>query len=307
MANIKFFTGAKENIDAKVTEGVIDEGDIILTSDTDELVFINPQKEKKIISTKSQQQHELKNDNLGAMKTGDIIEKGISFDEFLEKVTGETAQIPAATLVMDRTGGDAAGLVNFGDTVSVDLNLTLTREVDSVLGDVQILVNDVPAQTVTLGEDGTAAVTVSFTADENIDYTVKAKAVVDGVDVFAETELVYSTTLYVINEYYEEMPDLSTIDFDTLGGDVVDHGDDSAYPFISEGYKVSILAVKAPYEIEAIIHQTMRVDITEFYTFQTIGEYQVGVYEMDTKTPVPISLRVVLYRDTDGVTGEDGE
>lgn len=91
--NVKFLTGAKNEIDYQMNLGTIDKGDMIITSDTDELVFINPQAEKKVLQTKTQTSHMLKGVSLGSLEDGSVIEAGTSLDDFLTMI-GEKS-IPA--------------------------------------------------------------------------------------------------------------------------------------------------------------------------------------------------------------------
>ncbi len=93
MINVKFLTGSKENIDSQIEMGVIDKGDVIFTSDTDEIVFYNPQSEKRVIQSKTQNEYVLKGTDLGGLKEGDVINEGTSLDELLKLIT--TKVIPA--------------------------------------------------------------------------------------------------------------------------------------------------------------------------------------------------------------------
>lgn len=87
MANVEFLTGVKSKIDEELSIGIIDEGDIILTSDTDEIIFINPNLEKRVIKSKTQKSHTLNGTSLGALEDGDVIEEGVSIDDLLEIIT----------------------------------------------------------------------------------------------------------------------------------------------------------------------------------------------------------------------------
>ena len=92
MVNVKFLTGSKEGIDAKIEAGEINGGDIIFTSDTDEIVFMNPQQtpEKRVIKSKSQKDYTLKGVQLGDLSDGDVISSGIDIDDLLAIITKKT-------------------------------------------------------------------------------------------------------------------------------------------------------------------------------------------------------------------------
>ena len=91
--NVKFLTVSKAGIDDQIAANRIDAGDVILTSDTDELVFINPEAEKKVIKSKTQKAYTLNGTDLGALKDGAVIEAGTDIDELLRLIT--TKVIPA--------------------------------------------------------------------------------------------------------------------------------------------------------------------------------------------------------------------
>lgn len=91
--NVKFLTGSKAEIDNQIVASVIDAGDIVFTSDTDELVFINPSVEKKFIKSKTQNSYTLQGTDLGGLKDGATIAEGTDIDELLRLIT--TKVIPA--------------------------------------------------------------------------------------------------------------------------------------------------------------------------------------------------------------------
>lgn len=108
MINVKFLTGSKNGIDNEIAANRIDAGDVILTSDTDEFIFINPDSEKRVIKSKTQKPYTLKGTDLGGLKDGTTIAEGISIDELLELITTKvipaTYEEPTITLV---NGGNA--------------------------------------------------------------------------------------------------------------------------------------------------------------------------------------------------------
>ena len=103
MANVKFLTGSKDKIDAQISSGVADAGDVIFTSDTDEIVFLNPAVEKKVMQSRTQKAYTLNGTNLGGLAEGAVIAEGTSIDDLLElitrKVVPATYERPLITLV----------------------------------------------------------------------------------------------------------------------------------------------------------------------------------------------------------------
>lgn len=129
MANVKFLTGAKSEIDNKISSGIIDGGDIILTSDTDEMVFINPKAEKKVIKSKTQKAYTLNGTTLGALEDGAVIEEGTSIDELLAMITQKSipATYVAPKITLSRVSGSTAGAQEVGTNISVDLSSVFTQ------------------------------------------------------------------------------------------------------------------------------------------------------------------------------------
>lgn len=129
MANVKFLTGSKAGIDEQIATGNIDSGDIILTSDTDEMVFINPNSEKKVIKSKTQNSYTLKGTNIGALADGSTIEAGISIDDLLAMITQKSipATYTAPTIKLSKTAGSATGNHEVGTSIGVTLSSTFTQ------------------------------------------------------------------------------------------------------------------------------------------------------------------------------------
>lgn len=172
MANVKFLTGSKERVDEQLTSGRADAGDIILTSDTDEMIFVNPQTEKRIIKSRTQNSYTLNGVDLGTLKDGSVIEEGIDIDDLLKLITEKEKPViynqPEITFMSSLNNLD----YEIGDIVQTSLHS-------------QFLQNDAGALTAHIIEtDGaelhtdTAAVTektVAFSVDsENVTFESKA-------------------------------------------------------------------------------------------------------------------------------------
>lgn len=94
---VKFFHGASTGIQAKIDDNTINENDLVITSDTDELVFIDSQKAQKPLgSSKSKNEYEVQlgsGGSIGGLKTGDTIPAGTTLDELIKKLTQKS--VPA--------------------------------------------------------------------------------------------------------------------------------------------------------------------------------------------------------------------
>ena len=145
MANAKFLTGAKSDIDNKIADGIIDGGGIILTSDTDEIVFINPKAEKRVIKSKTQKDYTLNGTTLGALEDGAVIKEGTSIDELLAMITQKSvpATYVAPTITLSRVSGSATGSQEVGTNISVALKSSFTQNEAGAITAHDILKNDV--------------------------------------------------------------------------------------------------------------------------------------------------------------------
>ena len=161
MANIKFLTGSKEKIDAQMTIGAIDGGDVILTSDTDEIVFINPKNEKRIIKSKTQKDYVLNGTSLGALENGATISAGTSIDELLAMITQK--KVPASytkpTLSLTLAAGSAKGAHEVGTLIDANFTSTFTKNDAGNVISHNILKNNVVAF------EGGAEATINGTVD----------------------------------------------------------------------------------------------------------------------------------------------
>lgn len=174
---IKFYHGASTGIQGKIDDGTINESDIVITSDTDEIVYIDETKTQKPLgSSKSKQEWEVKlgsGGTVGGLKTGDTIPEGTTMDELIKLLTQKS--VPASYTQPGVTcrvsAGTSAGSYEVGTEINTTIQGTFTQNDAGALTTIEILKNGssilsqaaspitTEAQTFTLGEE-----TVSFTA-----------------------------------------------------------------------------------------------------------------------------------------------
>ena len=174
---IKFYHGASTGIQGKIDDGTINESDIVITSDTDEIVYIDETKTQKPLgSSKSKQEWEVQlgsGGTVGGLKTGDTIPEGTTMDELIKLLTQKS--VPASYTQPGVTcrvsTGTAAGNYEVGTQINTTIQGTFTQNDAGALTTIEILKNGssvlsqatspitTEAQTFTLGEE-----TVSFTA-----------------------------------------------------------------------------------------------------------------------------------------------
>lgn len=83
---IKFLYGSRDGIESKVEDGMIDGSDIVITSDTDELVFVDKNKNIKPLRSRTVRSHTIKGTNLGSLVDGEELEAGLDLDDFIDKI-----------------------------------------------------------------------------------------------------------------------------------------------------------------------------------------------------------------------------
>lgn len=176
---IKFFHGASTGIESKIEDGTINESDMVITSDTDELYYIDSTKTPHALgSSKSTEEVEVNlgsGGSVGGLATGDTIPAGTTLDELITMLTQKS--VPATYTQPGVTcrvsSGTAAGSYEVGTSITTTLQATFTQNDAGALttlainksggGEPIISGGTSPQttdpQTFTLGEE-----TVSFTA-----------------------------------------------------------------------------------------------------------------------------------------------
>lgn len=176
---IKFFHGASTGIESKIEDGTINESDMVITSDTDELYYIDSTKTPHALgSSKSTEEVEVNlgsGGSVGGLATGDTIPAGTTLDELITMLTQKS--VPATYTQPGVTcrvsSGTAAGSYEVGTEINTTLQATFTQNDAGALttlainksGEGSPIISGATspqttdAQTFTLGEE-----TVSFTA-----------------------------------------------------------------------------------------------------------------------------------------------
>lgn len=174
---VKFYHGASSGIQGKIEDGTINESDLIITSDTDELVYIDDTKTPKTLgSAKSKEEYEVQLGNggtIGGLKTGDTIPEGTSLDELIKMLTQKS--VPASYTQPGVTcrvsAGTGAGNYEVGTEIRTTIQGTFTKNDAGELTTIEILKNgsqvlSSPTSPVTTDEQSfkLGEETVTFTA-----------------------------------------------------------------------------------------------------------------------------------------------
>ena len=128
---IKFFHGPEESIDAKIEDGTISGADIIITSNTDSIFYVDSTKTKhQLGSSKTKEVHEVNlGGSIGGLTDGTEIPTGTTLDEFIAMLTQKkiapTYVQPAVTI--RNSAGQAAGAYEVGTNISTTLQALFTQ------------------------------------------------------------------------------------------------------------------------------------------------------------------------------------
>lgn len=174
---VKFYHGASTAIQDQIDSSVINESDLVITSDTDELIYIDETKTQRPLgSSKSKQEWEVKlgsGGTVGGLKTGDTVPQGTSMDDLIKLLTQKS--VPATYVQPGVTcrvsAGTAAGSYEVGTEINTTIQGTFTQNDAGALTSIEIKKGTssvlssptspvtTDAQVFTLGEE-----TVTFTA-----------------------------------------------------------------------------------------------------------------------------------------------
>lgn len=169
--------GNRTDIDTAVSAATLDEGDLVITKDTEELAFIKPDKSKMFIKSRSSKEYTLNGTDLGALKNGDSIPEGTSIDELLNLIT-QKAIAPTytkPTVSLAKSGaGTAAGSYEAGTSVTPVLTATFNKNDAGDLTKLSILKGGSD-----VGSDTSSPYTYTGEAivlgDETVTFTAKAE------------------------------------------------------------------------------------------------------------------------------------
>ncbi len=126
---VKFATGKKVKIEQAKKDGMIDANDFIITSDTDELAFINKEGETRFIKDRTDEAVQFKGTSIGNWTDGKTVPEGMTFTEWLKQAAQKA--IPATytkpTVALANNGGQASGAVEAGTSISPKLRATFNK------------------------------------------------------------------------------------------------------------------------------------------------------------------------------------
>ena len=325
---IKFYHGASSGIQGKIDDGTINESDIVITSDTNEIVYIDKTKTQKPLgSSKSKKEWEVQlgaGGTVGGLKTGDEIPVGTTLDDLIKLLTQKS--VPASYVQPGVTcrvsTGTAAGSYEVGTQINTTIQGTFTQNDAGALTTIEILKNGssilsqatspitTEAQTFTLGEE-----TVSFTAkatyaaglvkDDNLgqpspDGQIKAGSKTSAaVSFVGKRNLFYGTGVGTTPSVTSELVrGLSNKQLGPSNGTSFNINVAAGQQYVVIAYPATLRKITKCFYVE------QNTDLAENFTEQTISvqgangaagaDYRVLVYQMAVPAAASMTLRVQI-------------
>lgn len=133
--------GQKADITSAIEAEKLNEMDIVVTSDTDEIAFIDPDKEVNFLKSRTTQAYTLNGTTLGSLANGATIPAGVSMDEFLNLITQKAiaATYSKPSVSIANFGGTATGSYEAGTSITPKLKATFTKNDSKGLSTIKIL------------------------------------------------------------------------------------------------------------------------------------------------------------------------
>ena len=172
---IKWSTGEKAKIEEAKRAGKIDVNDLVITSDTDQLAFINKHGETKFIKDRTTEPVQFKGTSIGNWTDGKTVPEGVTFTEWLKQAAQKA--IPATyskpTVSIANNGGQASGAVESGTSITPKLRATFNKNDAGNLTKIEVLKGGT-----SVGNDTDSPYNYTGNAivigDETISFTAKA-------------------------------------------------------------------------------------------------------------------------------------
>ena len=176
---ISFFYGDSSKIAEKVTDGTINGSDFVVGKDDDTLYFVTPdtQDVRSLGNAKSKVSHTVElgaGGSVGSLKTGDVIDAGISLDDLIKRLTVKqvppTYTAPTASIA----AAPATSAYEVGTRASVKFTGTFNQKDAGALTSLDIIKSDV-AEPVFTSAASPAVTTYEFDVPEStVSFTAKA-------------------------------------------------------------------------------------------------------------------------------------
>lgn len=126
---VKFGFGQKDGIDKAIQDGKLDNYDMVITTDTDEMAYIDSQGNKKFVKDRLDEDVQFKGTSIGNWADGSTAKEGLTFTEWLKKAAQKS--IPATytkpSVGIANNNGSAAGNVETGTSVTPKLRATFNK------------------------------------------------------------------------------------------------------------------------------------------------------------------------------------
>lgn len=185
--------GPNSNLKTTIENGIIDAGDIVFTSDTEECVFIREDKTPMYTKSRTKEDHTVIGGSVGGLNEGDVISSGSSIDDVVQKLTQRRipAEYKAPEIIIVNNGATPSGAIETGTNITVDISALFTA-------------NDAGAITEIIMREGESQISQSTSA--TCSYTTQNVIVKDGDTSYTATAT-YEEGAIKEDNLGEESPD----------------------------------------------------------------------------------------------------
>lgn len=172
---IKWSTGEKAKIEEAKRTGKIDANDLVITSDTDQLAFINKHGETRFIKDRTTEAIQFKGTSIGNWTDGKTVPEGVTFNEWLKQAAQKPikATYTQPSVSIANNGGQASGAVEAGTSITPKLRATFNKNDAGNLTKIEVLKGGI-----SVGNDTNSPYNYTGDAivigDETISFTTKA-------------------------------------------------------------------------------------------------------------------------------------
>lgn len=169
-------TGAKANIDTALEAGTIGPGTLVITSDTTEAAFIDESGNVDFLKETLGEDVTINGVNVGGLTDGLTLSKDMTVAQIMKKMLQKAipATYTAPKVAIANNGGQAAGNVEAGTSVTMKLKATFTQNDAGALTTMNIKKG---AEVVATGSDATLtyeAAEALVVGDETVSFTAEA-------------------------------------------------------------------------------------------------------------------------------------
>lgn len=147
--------GKKDDLDTAIASGKVNEFDEVFLTDTNELLFVDENKNKKYVVQRTQEEYEVPEGGLGKLNAGDKIPAGTSLETvFKVMMYGITTPKYTAPNILIHNDGTGGGTYEAGTMISPVISITWNQNDAGDMTHLEILKNGASIDDINASFDG---------------------------------------------------------------------------------------------------------------------------------------------------------